>query len=167
MDVKWIESHSPPKIKNLSGFKNEGEISLYLKHEEVLKEQIEKGYERVLILEDDVLIEPDFPSLYNKCILEFNQINGDIMFIGECCGIKPIDMNKLVSFHESYTTRCAHCYVVSLRASKIIYECVSSERNCPWDFKLNEVIQSKKLKSCYTSTSVFQNRNFPSALGNG
>ena len=167
IEVEWVESHSPPKIKNLAGFKNEGEISLYLKHEDIFKEQIEKNYERVLILEDDAVIDSNFPSLYSKCILEFNKINGDIMFIGECCEIKPFDMNILVSYHSSYTSRCTHCYVITLNATKKIYDSIRTQRNAPIDFKLNEVIRSNKLRSCYTSISVLQNDKFSSTLNNG
>lgn len=166
MNVEWVESHSPPRIKNLTGFKNEGEISLYLKHEEIFKEQIKKNYERVLILEDDAVIDSSFPSLYNKCILEFNKINGDIMFIGECCEIKPFDTNVLVSHHSSYRSRCTHCYVITLDATKKIYNNIKTQRNAPIDFKLNEVIGINKLRSCYTSISVLQNYKFGSTLNN-
>jgi GR25 family glycosyltransferase involved in LPS biosynthesis len=167
MDVAWVEGHPPGELKLIKGFKNVGEISLSLKHEEIFSYQIKNNLERVLILEDDAAINKDFPSLYSRCIKEFDNLNGDIMFIGECCGIKPhgINSDQYVYHHPSYMSRCTHCYVSRLSAAKIIHaECL--KMNQPIDFKLNEIIRSKKLKSCYTFPSVHQNLKFKSTLGN-
>ncbi|EDO43389.1 predicted protein [Nematostella vectensis] len=63
-----------------------GEIGCFLSHYKIWKEMIEKGLERVLILEDDVRFEPDFRRKLLAMIADANQLeskyNWDMIYVG-------------------------------------------------------------------------------------
>jgi GR25 family glycosyltransferase involved in LPS biosynthesis len=158
MEVEWVEGFLPENIKETpKGMKNKGELSLYLKHKYVLNEQINNNIERVLILEDDVILPDGFDQFYNNCIKEFEQLRGDILFLGICCGILPknIEKNKFVYFDPSYRSRCTHCYTIKLETAKKIIGLLDNH-NRPIDWKLNECIETQNLRSCYAEPGIHQ-----------
>lgn len=161
VESTWVEDFPPDDIDRDNVTKRE--YSLLLKHIDCFRKQIKDNLERILILEDDALICKPFNNLNfaeycNICLDQFDNLNGDLMFIGSCCNIEIFNPlpNIHVYYHESFTTRCAHCYVINLKAAKKAVEEFDNGYLAPSDWFLNYVISKYKLRSCYTNPSVYQ-----------
>jgi len=193
IDVEWIELYPPEEVSanysRLVGsftidpaakavcqgqytyYPNAGkmvtipELSLYLKHKYAFEQQLEHNYNRILLLEDDALLPPDFDVFFNKCIAEFDQLDADLLFLGSCCDIHVENINKdrMVYLNENQLTRCAHAYVVDIRCTRKILEHLHPI-NWPIDFKLNEIIVIEKLKVCWSEPCIYQNRTFETTI---
>lgn len=163
LDIEWVEKFHPSQL-DLTKFKithdllKISEISLYLKHKYCLEQQKINNYENILVFEDDVIIPKygflDYLNTINK---EFKEVDGDIIFIGECCNIKPIDISELktVYYHPSYESRCAHCYMVNIKCIDKILESIDNISDA-FDWKLNYIIKEKKLRCCYAHPGLLQ-----------
>ena len=159
IDPIWITNFSPEDIDipEDSNFKNKGEYSLYLKHQYCFEQQIKNNYQYIIIMEDDILIPDDYHEHIKTCLAEFEQINGDLLFVGICCNIKPNNIieGKHVYWQSEFRTRCTHCYITTLNAAqKIMKHFKSKQRAADW--KLNEIIETENLKSCYSEPGWHQ-----------
>lgn len=162
ISVEWVESFLPESLEDKKVI-TKNEYSLLLKHIFCYREQILNNYEKILILEDDCLLDSSFEGknfvdYYNICMEKFNKSKYNFMFLGCCCNLEI--SNPLpginIYYHESFLTRCAHCYVITLDAAKKAVEEFMSNFLNPADHFLNHVIRKNKLKSCYTHPSVYQ-----------
>lgn len=172
IDAEWVVLFSPDDIEFPldHSFKNIQEYSLYLKHQYCFEQQIKNNYNYIVIFEDDVILPDNFLSHLNQCIFEFENLNGDILFLGTCCDIKPTNIlpGKCVYHEDNFLSRCAHCYLLTLDACKIIYPYLLNNQKA-FDFKLNDIIIHEKLKSCYAEPGILQGTNSKivvSSLGN-
>lgn len=172
IDVNWVTFFNPTEISvNLvETILSPQEISLYKKHRWCIEQQIKFQYENIVIFEDDVILPLDFVSFFEKCMQEFKELEGDAMFLGICCNIMPknIIKNKYVYHSPEHGSRCAHCYVINLKAAECIYK-NTENMNEPWDWKLGNCLQLNNLKSCYTWPAIYQateQRLLPSSLRN-
>ena len=121
--------------------------------------------EDVIIVEDDVVLPPDFD--FSKMIKEAKEQNLDIVFFG---GVSQnvesswgIEMNvsspspdKLVYYSPSYLSRCSHGYWVSAKAAKKIIA-DGMDLNQGMDHALNGHIQRLGLQTGWTSPCLYQN----------
>ena len=163
LKVEWVEDFYPQDINiedlNLQHDLNVNAISVYLKHQKCYELQKEKGYQNILIFEDDVIIPEDFGfiSFLNKCMVDFESLKGDLMFVGGAFDIKPpiIHPDQTVYTLPGFKSRCAHCYVVSHRCIDIILKNINVIDDA-LDWKLNKIIDDNKLKVCYTEPSILQ-----------
>jgi len=157
--VEWVTNFAPEEITIPidATFKNQAEFSLYCKHLYCIEQQIKHNINNIIIFEDDVLLPDDFNEHVNQCLQEFKEINGDLLFLGICCGIQPSNIvpNKKVYWEPGFLTRCAHCYIVTLEAAKKIYKHLQVNP-VAYDFKLNKIIESENLKSCYGEPGIHQ-----------
>lgn len=164
----WVEGYGPSEIPDIPiidgrpAFYNQAEHSLFLKHKFCLDTQIKNNLERILILEDDALIDSTYAGLnfvefYERCVAEFKNLNADIMFLGTCCGIEPggVRPDKFVYADPSYRSRCTHCYTTTLDCAKKSIKYTETNPIAS-DWFWNNVISSENLLSCYTSPSIFQ-----------
>ena len=163
IEVEWVELFHPSTI-DVSSLNithdglNLGEISLYLKHQYCYDQQQKHGYENILVFEDDIMLpDMDFWAYMDRVVKEFEEIQGDINFIGECCDIRPmgITADKYVYHHPSYRSRCTHCYLSSHRCLEAMMSELPDISNA-MDWRFNEIIEKHKLKSCYTHPSLYQ-----------
>lgn len=166
IDIEWVESFHPSeidisKLNIVKSDLNMGEISLYLKHQYCYEQQKLHEYKNILVFEDDVLLSDyshnNFWDFINKTVEEFDSMCGDLAFIGECCNIKPHNIrdDQYVYHHPSYRSRCTHCYLSSHKCVDIILEELQCVRNA-MDWRFNEIIEERNLKSCYTHPSFLQ-----------
>jgi len=167
ISVEWVESFHPTDIDRSSldvqkDTLSMGEISLYLKHQYCYEQQKLNGYENILIFEDDILLpnysHQEFWDFIGKTSEQLEEIQGDLVFIGECCGIKPrgpLVKDQYVYYHPSYRSRCTHCYLSSHRCVDTILEELPQIRNA-MDWRFNEMIEERNLKSCYSYPSFLQ-----------
>jgi len=189
IEVEWVENFSPKEIvetydevigtkdliinPNVPGvqqnqytlYENAGkrvsipELSLYLKHQYCFEQQIENEYEKIVILEDDIMLPDNFEEYLNVCCEEFDNYNPklDCVMLGSCFGFTSpyIKENRLIHYGENQLTRCTHAMMFSLDATKKIIQNLYPI-NWPIDFKLNEIIIKENLKVGWTEPSLQQ-----------
>jgi len=176
IDVVWVEDFKGEDIKNVLSAMHKDHpdagkpvpislLSLYLKHEKIFNIQKNENLENVLILEDDVDIPNGFESYFNACMKEFAEMNGDLLFLGICCGLEVRNhiSNKLVYHEPQYRTRCTHCYVVNKKCLPQILSRIK-EYDDAIDWKLNRIIDEFGLKCCWASPAIYQCYNFATSL---
>ena len=163
IDVEWVESYLPNEIgdeyQRVVGKINDSEISIYLKHEHCLKEQVKNNFDYALILEDDVDLPDNFNDYLRNCMNEFvsYQPKLDGLMLGSCCGIRSDDItdDKLIYYKEGQLTRCAHAMVFTLNAAKQIIKNLNII-NYPVDHKLNYIIKKENLKIGWLEPAIKQ-----------
>jgi GR25 family glycosyltransferase involved in LPS biosynthesis len=163
INVEWVEQFHPDEIeyeyKRVIGNINNSEISIYLKHQYCLNEQVKNNYEYILILEDDVNLPTNFNEYLENCMDEFMSYEPklDGLMLGSCCGIrsKNIVEKKLIYFEENQLTRCAHAIMFTLNASKKITKKLNAI-NYPIDHKLNFIIKNENLKIGWVEPPILQ-----------
>lgn len=163
LTVEWVEDFHPSTIDvsklNLQHDLNINAISVYLKHQKCYEFQKKNNYKNILILEDDVIIPEGFGfmSFLDKCMVDFEFLEGDLMFVGGAFNMKPpvIHPDQTVYTLPGFKSRCAHCYVVSHRCIDIILKNINVMDDA-LDWKLNKIIEDNKLKVCYTEPSIQQ-----------
>ncbi len=163
IEVEWIEDFHPNSINveklNLQHKLNINAISVYLKHQKCYELQKQNNYKHILIFEDDVIIPEEFgfAEFLPRAMTDFENIQGDLMFIGGAFNIKPsvTNENQIVYTEPHFRSRCAHCYVVSDRCIDIILKTIHVMDDA-LDWKLNKIIEDNRLKVCYTEPSLQQ-----------
>ena len=159
LDVEWVVNYQPETLSFPEGsrFRNLGEYSLYLKHQYCFEQQIKNNYKYIVIIEDDALLPDNFNEHLKSCLIEFEQINGDLLFLGICCNIKPsvIYPDKKVYWEPSFLTRCTHCYVTTLPTARTMLKHFNYNQMAT-DYKINDIIQIENLKSCYGEPGIHQ-----------
>lgn len=161
--VEWADQFHPDDIeyeyKRVVGSINDTEISLYLKHQYCLTEQIKNNFEYILVLEDDVDLPSNFNEYLFNCLNEFtsHQPRLDILMLGTCCGIyfKNTITDKLVYYQENQLTRCTHAMIFKLDAAKKIVKNLKII-NYPIDHKLNFIIKKENLKVGWVEPAIKQ-----------
>ena len=162
-DVEWVEDFHPSDINvgelDIRHKLNFPEISIYLKHQKCFELQKKNHYDNILIFEDDAIIPNGFGfvNFLSKAMIEFENIKGDLMFIGGAFNIKPknISPNQIVYSEPGFRSRCAHCYVVSHRCIDSLLQNINIMDDA-LDWKLNKTIEECGLKVCYTEPSIAQ-----------
>jgi GR25 family glycosyltransferase involved in LPS biosynthesis len=159
LDIEWVTNFLPETLTKPEGsrFKNLGEYSLYLKHQYCLEQQVQNNYKYIVVIEDDTILPDNFNEHLNDCLQEFKELKGDLLFLGICCGIKPSTIlpNKKVYWEPGFLTRCTHCYVTTLQAARIMLNHFNTNQMAT-DFKINDIIQTENLKSCYGEPGIHQ-----------
>jgi len=99
---------------------NDSEISLLLKHYDIIRELSSNNVEYVLVLEDDAILCDDFLDNLEKCFNELPK-DWDLVWVGTCCDLhEPKIKNKLV-YKTKRGSRCTHAYLISKScANKIL-----------------------------------------------
>lgn len=154
----WVEGFKPETVYSNQVI-NPGETSLSFKHYHVLNRQIEDNLDYVLYMEDDI----DLRSIANvaefltQCLREMRDTGGELCWVG---GTRELEIRepkiegKCVYYHESYTTRCTHAFIVSLDAAKKIVDNYHFHNQV--DIMLNGLIQTLPIKSGWTSPFLYQ-----------
>lgn len=156
---EWVCDFNPDDLTLPEGsnFRNKGEYSLYLKHQYCFEQQVKNKYDFIVIFEDDVLLPDNFNEHFKQCLVEFEQLQGDLLFLGVCCDIKPkiIYPDKKVYWEPEFLTRCTHCYIITLHTAHIMLKHFYN-RQMAADFKINDIIRLENLKSCYGEPGIHQ-----------
>ena len=163
LEVEWIEGFHPDSINvdmlNLQHKLNINAISVYLKHQKCYELQKKNNHKNILIFEDDVIIPEGFGfvSFLNKCMVDFESLEADLLFVGGAFDIKPpvTHPDQTVYTLPGFKSRCAHCYVVSHRCIDTILKNIDIMDDA-LDWKLNKIIEDNNLKVCYTEPSIQQ-----------
>ena len=155
----WIEDFLPETLAIDSSEKyiNKNEYSLFLKFKKALEMGVQGMHSYFLVLEDDVVLPAEFNNFFSIFFKEFVDINGDLLMVGDCCGLGTpnLILGKHVYWEPSFTTRCGHAILYTRwAAEKILPKLVSPLKG--YDHKLNDIIKELNLKSCYLHPGVEQ-----------
>jgi len=140
------------------------EISLVLKHCFILKEIVNKNYESVLVLEDDVLLCNDFINdfnLYKKQLPD----DWDLGWVGTCCDLVGSTKDGM-NVCKSLGTRCTHAYIVSNNGAKKITTFLSSVDDAA-DWFYNRLIIELNLNNYWFEPALaIQNKKYETTIQN-
>jgi len=140
------------------------EISLLLKHCWILKDAY-KRYESVLVLEDDVILNPDFVNKFNLYKQQLPE-DWDIAWVGSCCNLHA----ELVSEQNVYRmkgSRCTHAFIVSQRCIEKVIDQIEIFAKFPADFFYNKLIENFDLNNWWFEPSLaIQNSEFETTIQN-
>ena len=126
-------------------------LSLILKHKWCFEDQINNGYENVIILEDDCEIVKNFNNIIDEILEEFQYLskneNIGMITLGTSHGFKSRskDDYRHIHYFENQKTRCTHAMLYNIETTKKIINRFDI-LNLPIDFKLNEIIQVENIK---------------------
>lgn len=149
--------HAYGEYENFSKKISIGELSLYLKHEWCINDQINNNYNNILILEDDCDLPNNFKEHLNNYL---NDFDGEILMVGKSHNFtsKNQTYGKSIHYGDNQLTRCAHAIVYNLDASKKISKQLK-HRNMPFDLKLNEIFILNEFKVAWAEPGILQNFN--------
>ncbi len=140
------------QVKNYSYFNfpkkiSPASLSLVLKHIYCWEKQLEEGFDRILIIEDDCEIPDNFQVLIDEINTEMSDSNGDMVMLGGFMDFNSPNIvnGKKTHYHPLQKTRCTHAYIIDKKCVEILIKGFSNINN-PIDIKLNEVIQINQLK---------------------
>jgi len=129
--VEWVDQFDP-KIYSKNVFNLHNRIMAANEaHCYCYEQQLKNNYQNILILEDDVDFENlNIISYLNKAAEDFIKLDGDIAFLGTCCGltVRNINDSQLLYYDPNYGSRSTGAYIVNIRCTLKILEC--SKLNC-------------------------------------
>lgn len=128
------------------------EISLILKHHDIIRKMVNEKINNVLVLEDDVIFEDDFVNKFNEYTKEL-PICYDLLWVGTCCGIKSRNITDNKYIYKENGSRCTHAYMISYKCAKKIYDLIYN-LNYPADFMYNHLIDTLKLENYWLEPSL-------------
>lgn len=156
-DIIWVENFLPEDITNyVKGNLTLPELSLFLKHRYIWEKIVSDDIDYAIIIEDDILIDTDINTYLKRCMNDFIDANGDIIFIGGIPDLKVQNTNEtdMIYTQPGYTTRCTHLYAVNKKTAKTILE--NLNYNKPADHFLNDIILDNNLKCYWTYPHIEQ-----------
>jgi hypothetical protein len=159
--LEWVEEFLPAdiatKYKHTITIK---ELSLSLKHQYSINQQIEHNIQNIIIFEDDINLKsvPQINLYLERCLNDINNFNADILWIGGTYGLQVpenIKNNQHVSYFSSnFLSRCTHGYILNIKASSKIIE--KYNYDLPVDHLYNKIISECGLTSGWTAPFLTQ-----------
>ena len=140
------------------------EISLTLKHSWIIEDSFEKGYDDVLVFEDDVILHPNFIEYFNFFKTQIPK-DWDIVWIGSCCNLHALYIEGKY-FYKADGSRCTHAFMLSKSCvNKIVNEV--SNINDGSDFYYNFLIKKYNLNNYWMEPVLsYQNTNYETTIQN-
>lgn len=121
------KSYDTPAIKALynASYFGQGVVGCKLSHIQVIKLAKARGYNSILILEDDALFKPNFEHLIHKVITESERVDWDMLYLGA-------NHKQRGDFCTSTLKRCTEAYTTSSYIIRsLIYDHVIDSINIP------------------------------------
>lgn len=140
------------------------EVSLLLKHCWIIKDAHQNGYESIMVLEDDVVLEKDFINRFNKYKSQLPN-DWDVCWIGSCCDLHAPYVNGL-HIYRADGSRCTHAFILSKNCiNKIINEVQYANDGADWYY--NRLIEKYNLSNWWFEPSLAsQNKNYQTTIQN-
>ncbi len=149
------------EYRNFSAKISPSSLSLVLKHLYCFKEQVEKNYNNILILEDDCEIIPNFKEYLYGNFQDFlklkNEDDVEMLMLGVSHDLvcKNKSNNNYAHYNINQKTRCTHAYITNINAAKKILRRFNNI-NLPIDLKLNEIMQIENIKVAWSDPGLKQ-----------
>ncbi|CAG8486100.1 19647_t:CDS:1 [Cetraspora pellucida] len=156
--VKAVDKNDKIAISRLNKSRHldpiPGAKACYLSHYDVYKSIVENGYDKTLILEDDIDMELEIfdimPGIHRNLPNDW-----ELLFLGHCherMGKTTILDNELSNktnkLHTAEHPQCTHAYAVTASAAKKLLEILDIDHintDLAIDMELARLIQNKKL----------------------
>ena len=121
-DIDELKKLHPYAFKPTSSgrYLNNSEISLLLKHYDIIFELSSNNIEYALVLEDDVILCDNFLYHLENCFKELPK-DWDLVWVGTCCNLHEPKIGDKLAYRTNRGSRCTHAYLISKScANKII-----------------------------------------------
>jgi GR25 family glycosyltransferase involved in LPS biosynthesis len=158
--VEWVELYqdeeSTKKIKNPFNI-NKRVLAVNMSHVYCFKQQLKNNYNNILILEDDLDLEYTHLVKYlNQASEEFVNLNGDIAFLGSCCGLKPKDLKPptLLYYDKTYGTKSCNAYIVNIKCTQKLIDCMINFHAI--DIIFNQIIPYLNIRCLWSGLELKQ-----------
>jgi len=159
--IEWVESFLPEDIYNKYQHSiTLNELSLSLKHQYAISQQVKHNIENIIVLEDDISLKSvmEFNLFIDQCLKDIEYNNGDLLWIGGTRDLQvPSNMlqdNCISYFSENFLSRCTHGYILNLKSAEKLLE--KYNYNFPVDHLFNQIIIQNKLVSGWTNPFLTQ-----------
>lgn len=143
------------------------EISLVMKHYSAFKDTVEKGYNNVVVFEDDIILVEDFDKKLDKYL---NQLpdDYDILWIGTCCNLHVPQYNPHIHVYSTqHGSRCTHAYLISQGGCKKLIDHFHTIYQ-PIDWYFNSSVKELNMKNFWAEPALStQELSFESAINCG
>lgn len=147
-----------------------GRAGCALSHRSAIEHASRNGWKRVLVLEDDIQLEPDFDDLLTSIEQALNTLQWDICYLGYADPIGPfmkrLQLPKHYQLCEIYGCNAAHAYIVNESAYSTLLAKLPTERTIWKWLTRNRAIDrwyartlSKTLTVLAISTSIVTQRD--------
>lgn len=138
-----------------------GAVALIRTTIEILEDAKKKGYESVLILEDDIEFKQDIVPIVSSFMRTIPKDWEMIQFAGLHLGTTE-PLNNFVS--RVVGAECLHCYAVRNTIYDVMIELIAGEEK-PLDHYTAYDIQPRGHSYCFTPNLVFQFKSFSNIVG--
>lgn len=141
-----------------------GEIGVYCSHRALWKKIIDSGYDRVMILEDDVEFSPNFKNILED-FLQNTPLDTDLYYLGiSPVSFQGVKFKRDIGYHKiDFDFLRADAYIVSSKAAKKLYD-NSAYYNEPVDEYISNVVRSGILNSYTVWPSITKQYVVPSEI---
>ena len=138
---------SKKRLKRVLGL---GEISLFLKHAFIYSDMLSRGFNVVLILEDDAVFTQDILAIRNRMTSVSDIKWGLINSQGDCYGGRESKVDSRVDsgiyFAEDHVMRCAHAYFLRQSAAGSLLDTLFADNtfnmHLPIDNHITEIARN-------------------------
>jgi glycosyl transferase family 25 len=144
------------------------ELSLAMKHVEIFRHVRDGAEPCALVLEDDVLLAPDFVARFDRYFAAAPD-DLDFVFLGSCCDLRVPAPSPDRHFYLKATpaTKCTDSYLVTRAAAARLCETILP-LTLPIDFELNYQLHAHEMKVYWVepplTTQGSQNGTYASAI---
>jgi glycosyl transferase family 25 len=160
-DYEFIEIYDrdhlqPSDIAKFSKI-NMAEKSIFLKHIEVFKRNIENHDDIIIVLEDDSVLISQFTSDLKYCLYKLSkEKTWDITFAGESFNLHAPDRKPYQMIYESSTSRGSGMVIINAGCCKKLYNIFLNEENIslPIDHWFNYLQPKYNLKFYWTEPTL-------------
>jgi GR25 family glycosyltransferase involved in LPS biosynthesis len=144
------------------------ELSLAIKHVETYRQILDGGQPFALILEDDVILPPDFAGRFDRYFADAPP-DLDLVFIGSCCGLRVASATSDRHFYPRATpaAKCTDSYLISRSAAERLLSTILP-LTLPIDFELNYQLHAHGMTVYWLEPPLTaqgsENGTYPSAI---
>lgn len=144
------------------------ELSLAMKHVEIFRHVRDGAEACALVLEDDVLLGPDFAARFDR-IFAAAPDDLDFVFVGSCCDLRVPNPSPGQHFYAKTTpaTKCTDSFLLTRAAAERLCETILP-LTLPIDFELNYQLHAHGMKVYWVEPPLTaqgsQNGTYASAI---
>jgi len=129
-DYEFIETYDREQLtrQDIEKFSHisMSEASLFLKHYEIFKQNLEND-DIIIVLEDDAILVENFKEHLANYIEILREKTWDVAFTGECCNIHAKNVVQGQHFYDSTGSRGTCMYIINSGVCKKLYNIFNQE----------------------------------------
>lgn len=142
---------------------NDSEISLLLKHYDIIRELSNTDIEYALVLEDDVILCDNFLDYLKRCFDELPK-DWDLVWVGSCCNLHEPKIDDRLVYKTERGSRCTHAYLISKTCANKILDNIDQITEAA-DYAFNFFIKKLNLNNYWVEPPLaIQNPNYKTTI---